>query len=155
MHEGRTLFAQLMDWLPKYEFEKCADRYNGEFHVRSMSCYEQFLIMAFAQLTSRDSLRDVETCLRSLRTKLYHSGIRTKVARSTLADANERRDWQIFEDFAHLLIAKARRLYASEAFGAHLNQTAYALDATTIDLCLTLFPWAQFRRHKSAIKLYG
>ena len=154
MHEGRTVFAQVMDWLPKYEFEKCVARYGGDFHVRSMTCYEQYLIMAFAQLTYRESLRDIETCLRALGRKLYHSGIRCRGARSTLADANEKRDWRIFADFAHVLIAQASELYADDDFGVELRQTAYALDSTTIDLCLSLFPWAKFRRHKAAIKLH-
>ena len=154
MHEGRTVFAQLMDWLPKYEFDKCVRRYHGDFHVRSLTCYEQFLIMAFAQLTWRESLRDIETCLRALGPKLYHAGIRSRVSRSTLADANEKRPWQISADFAQVLIAHASVLYADEDFGVELQQAAYALDSTTIDLCLALFPWAQFRRHKAAIKLH-
>ena len=111
MHEGRTVFAQVMDWLPKYEFAKCVERYRGDFHVRSMRCYEQFLIMAFAQLTYRESLRDIQTCLRALGPKLYHSGIRTQAARSTLADANEKRDWRIFADFAHVLIGQASAMH--------------------------------------------
>ena len=154
MHEGRTVFAQLMDWLPKYEFDKCVRRYHGDFHVRSLTCYEQFLIMAFAQLTWRESLRDIETCLRALGPKLYHAGIRSRVSRSTLADANEKRPWQISADFAQVLIAHASVLYADEDFGVELQQAADALDSTTIDLCLALFPWAKFRRHKAAIKLH-
>jgi hypothetical protein len=154
MHEGRTVFAQLMDWLPRYEFSKCVRRYRGDFHVRSLTCYEQFLIMTFAQLTYRESLRDIETCLRALGVKLYHAGIRARVSRSTLADANERRSWQIYADFAQVLIAQAQTLYADEDFGVELAQAAYALDSTTIDLCLALFPWAKFRRHKAAIKLH-
>jgi hypothetical protein len=153
MNEGRTVFAQLTDWFPKYEFQKCVDRYRGNFHVRSMSCYTQFLIMAFAQLTYRESLRDIETCLRSLRTKLYHSGIRTRIARSTLADANEKRDWRIFSDFAHMLIDQATDLYANQDFGVDLKQAAFALDSTVVDLCLSLFPWAKFRRYDAGIKL--
>jgi len=154
MHEGRTVFAQVMDGLPKYEFTKCVERYRGNFHVRSMPCYEQFLVMAFAQLTYRESLRDIQTCLRALGPKLYHSGIRSRVARSTLADANEKRDWRIFADFAHVLIAQATELYGDEDIGIKLREAAYALDSTTIDLCLSLFPWAKFRRTKAAIKLH-
>jgi len=154
MHEGRTVFAQLMDWLPKYELAKCVKRYRGDFHVRTMSCHEQFLILAFAQLTYRESLRDIETCLRALGTKLYHSGIRSRTSRSTLADANEKRDWRIFSDFAHVLISQATELYAGEEFGVQLKEAAYALDSTTIDLCLALFPWAKFRRAKAAVKLH-
>jgi hypothetical protein len=154
MHEGRTVFAQVMDELPKHELAKCIDRYGGDFHVRSMPCYEQFLIMGFAQLTYRESLRDIETCLRALGPKLYHSGIRSRTARSTLADANEKRDWRIFADFAHVLIAQATELYGDEEIGVTLRAAAYALDSTTIDLCLSLFPWAKFRRTKAAIKLH-
>jgi len=154
MHEGRTVFAQLMDWLPKYEFNKCVRRHRADYHVRTLTCYEQFLIMAFAQLTWRESLRDIETCLRALGPKLYHAGIRSRVSRSTLADANETRPWQIYADFAQVLIAQASVLYADEDFGVELQQAAYALDSTTIDLCLALFPWAKFRRHKAAIKLH-
>lgn len=154
MHEGQTVFAQLMDWLPKYELTKCIKRYKGNFHVRSMPCYEQFLILAFAQLTYRESLRDIETCLRALGPKLYHSGFRSRVSKSTLADANENRDWRIFSDFAHVLIAQASELYADEPLGVELREAAYALDSTTIDLCLSLFPWAKFRRAKAAIKLH-
>ena len=154
MNEGRTVFAQLMGELPKYEFDKCVRRYRGDYRVRTLSAYEQFLVMGFAQLTYRESLRDIETCLRALGSKLYHSGIRQPTARSTLADASEKRDWRIFSDFAHVLIEQARWLYAEEPFGAELKQAAYALDSTTIDLCLSLFPWAKFRRHKAAIKLH-
>ena len=154
MNEGRTVFAQLMDQLPKYEFDKCVRRYEGNHHVHSLPTYEQFLVMAFAQLTYRESLRDIATCLRALGAKLYHSGIRQPTARSTLADANEQRDWRIFSDFAHVLIEQASTLYADEPFGVEIKQAAYALDSTTIDLCLSLFPWAKFRRHKAAIKLH-
>jgi hypothetical protein len=154
MNEGRTVFAQLMDWLPKYEFDKCVKKYRGNYHVRALPCYEQFLVMAFAQLTYRESLRDITTCLKALGHRLYHAGIRNSVARSTLADANEKRSWKIFADFAHILIREAVELYAGENFGVELAQAAYALDATTIDLCLSLFPWAKFRRHKAAIKLH-
>ncbi len=154
MNEGRTVFAQLLDWLPKYEFDKCVQRYRGNFRVRRLTSYEQFVVMAFAQLTWRESLRDIETCLRALGSKLYHSGIRQPTARSTLADANETRDWRIFADFAQILIQQAAALYANEPFAAELQQAAYALDSTTIDLCLSLFPWATFRRRKAAIKLH-
>src|SRR5208337_3699870 len=154
MHVGKTVFAQLMDFIPAHEFRRCVDRYQGNYKVSSFTCWDQFLCMAFAQLTYRESLRDIETCLRALGSKLYHSGIGQPTARSTLADANEKRDWRIFSDFAHVLIEQARSLYAEEPFGAELKQAAYALDSTTIDLCLSLFPWAKFRRHKAAIKLH-
>jgi hypothetical protein len=154
MNQGRTVFAQLMDELPKHAFDKCVRRYAGNKHVRTLPTYEHFLVLAFAQLTYRESLRDIETCLRALGSKLYHSGIGQPAARSTLADANEKRDWRIFSDFAHVLIQEATRLYADEPFGAELQQAAYALDSTTIDLCLSLFPWAKFRRRKAAIKLH-
>ena len=154
MNEGRTVFAQLLDCLPKYEFDKCVQRYQGNFRVRKLPSYEQFVVMAFAQLTWRESLRDIETCLRALGSKLYHSGIRKPTARSTLADANETRDWRLFADFGQVLIQQAATLYASEPFAAELQQAAYALDSTTIDLCLSLFPWATFRRRKAAIKLH-
>lgn len=154
MNEGRTVFAQLMDELPKYEFDKCVRRYRGNHRVRSLPTYEQFLVLAFAQLTYRESLRDIETCLRALGSKLYHSGIGQPTARSTLADANEKRDWRIFADFAQVLIQQAGTLYADEPFGVDLKEAAYALDSTTIDLCLSLFPWAKFRRHKAAVKLH-
>jgi|SRR5215468_2420819 len=154
MNEGRTVFAQLMDELPKYEFDKCVRRYRGNHRIRSLPTYEQFLVLAFAQLTYRESLRDIETCLRALGSKLYHSGIGQPTARSTLADANEKRDWRIFADFAQVLIQQAGILYADEPFGVDLKEAAYALDSTTIDLCLSLFPWAKFRRHKAAVKLH-
>ena len=144
MHEGRTVFAQLLDYLPKYEFDKCVHRYRGNFRVRKLPTYEQFVVLAFAQLTWRESLRDIETCLRALGSKLYHSGIGQPTARSTLADANESRDWRIFGDFAQVLIQQATALYANEPLAAELQQAAYALDSTTIDLCLSLFPWATF-----------
>jgi hypothetical protein len=154
MNQGRTVFAQLMDQLPKYAFDKCVRRYAGNKHVRTLPAYEHFLVLAFAQLTYRESLRDIETCLRALGSRLYHGGIGQPTARSTLADANEKRDWRIFSDFAHVLIEQATQLYAEEPFGAELQQAAYALDSTTIDLCLSLFPWARFRRHQAAIKLH-
>jgi len=140
--------------LPKYEFDRCVRRYRGNYRARSLASYEQFLVMAFAQLTYRESLRDIETCLGVVGSRLYHSGIRQAPARSTLADANEKRDWRIFADFAQQLMAQASVLYANEPFGVELKQAAYALDSTTIDLCLSLFPWAKFRRAKAAIKLH-
>ena len=154
MYTGRSVFAQLLDVLPRYEFHECVRRYHGEYRVRSFSCLDQFLCMAFAQLTYRESLRDIEICLRAVQAKLYHAGIRGTIARSTLADANEKRDWRIYADFAQVLIAHARHLYAGDDFGVALAQTAYVFDATTIDLCLTLFPWARFRRRKAAVKLH-
>src|SRR6266545_5778059 len=150
MNLGRTVFSQLMSLLPLHAFRKCVDRYRGEYKVQSFSCLDQFLLMAFAQLTFQESLRDIESCLRAVSSKLYHMGIRSSMSRSTLADANETRDWRIFADFAQALIARARKLYRQDEFGLELEQTVYALDSTTIDLCLVLFPWAQFRRHKGA-----
>src|SRR3990172_1010620 len=154
MDTRRTVFAQLMDFLPAAEFRKCVTRYRGEHKVKRFSCWDQFLCLAFAQLTYRESLRDIETCLRVMRERLYHMGFRATPARNTLANANKVRDWRIFADFAHVLIAQARTLYAHEAFGVELEQTVYALDASTIDLCLALFPWAKFRKHKGAVKLH-
>ena len=154
MYTGRTVFAQLMDLIPRRAFERCVARYQGNRRLRTFSCYDQFLCMAFAQLTYRESLRDIETCLRALQPKLYHTGLRGRIARSTLADANETRDWRIAADFAQTLIHRARQLYRDEPFAVELAQTAYAFDATTIDLCLALFPWARFRRTKAAIKLH-
>jgi hypothetical protein len=154
MNAGRTVFAQLLEHLPHKEFHKCVSRYGGERYAKNFSCWDQYLAMAFAQLTYRESLRDIETCLRAVGGKLYHLGFRTSVARSTLADANESRDWRIFADFAQALIATARRLYAREAMGVDLEQSLYALDSTTIDLCLALFPWARFRRRKAAVKMH-
>ena len=154
MNTERTVFSQILDFIPKHQFRACVNRYNGNYRVKSFSCFDQYLTMAFAQLTYRESLRDIETCLKALHKKLYHCGFRGKVSRNNLANANEKRDWQIYHDFAQLLIKKARQLYANEDFGITLKKTVYALDATVIDLCLTLFPWAQHRRHKSAIKLH-
>jgi hypothetical protein len=154
MDLGKTVFAQLMDFLPFYEFHKCVQRYNGQYKVKRFSCWTQFLCMAFAQLTYRESLRDIEACLRSGQRKLYHMGFRGKVSRNTLAHANQVRDWRIYADFAQILIAQARRLYANDSFGVDLDQTAYALDSTTIDLCLSVFPWAKFRARKGAVKLH-
>jgi hypothetical protein len=143
-----------MDYLPMYEFRKCADRYNGNYHTSSFSCMDQYFCMAFAQLTYRESLRDIEACLRSRREKLYHLGIRGRISRSTIAEANEKRDWRMYADFCQIMISQARSLYADEDFVIELKQTAYALDSTTIDLCLSLFPWASFRKHKAAVKMH-
>ncbi len=154
MHQGTTIFAQIMDFLPKHKFRKCVDRYSGNYRTRSFSCFDQLMCMAFAQLTYRESLRDIECCLRAMREKLYHMGIRGKVSRSTLAYANENRDWRIYCDFAQILINEARKLYVNEDFGLELEQTVYALDSSTLDLCLSVFPWARFRRAKGAIKLH-
>jgi hypothetical protein len=154
MNVGQTVFSQLIEHLPHKEFQKCVARYSGSSYVKSFSCWDQFLSMAFAQLTYRESLRDIEACLRSMQSKLYHMGFRGKVSRSTLADANESRDWRIYADFAQVLISIARPLYATDPLGVELNQNLYALDSTTIDLCLSLFPWARFRRHKGAVKMH-
>ena len=154
MNTGRTVFSQIMDYLPLDEFRKCVKRYQGNYKVKSFSCLDQFLCMAFAQLTYRESLRDIEACLRSMQNKLYHMGIRGRVSRNTLAHANETRDWRIYADFAQVLIHQARRLYADDDFSVELDQTVYALDSTTIDLCLSLFSWAKFRKRKGAIKLH-
>lgn len=148
------MFSQLIGFLPDREFRRCVARYGGETGVRGFSCWNQYLTMAFAQLTYRESLRDIESCLRALGTKLYHLGFQSKVSRSTLADANESRDWRIFADFAHVLIRIARPLCVADPNGADLEQTLYALDSTTIDLCLSLFPWARFRKHKAAVKMH-
>jgi hypothetical protein len=154
MNSGRTVFAQLIEHLPHKQFHKCVARYRGDRYAKNFSCWDQFLAMAFAQLTYRESLRDIETCLGAVGGKLYHMGFRTNVARSTLADANEARDWRIYADFAQTLIAIARSLYARDAMGVDLDESLYALDSTTIDLCLTLFPWARFRRCKAAVKMH-
>jgi hypothetical protein len=154
MHVGRIVFAQLIDHIPPYEFTKCVERYGGNHKFRGFSCLDQFLCLAFAQLTYRESLRDIEACLRSVDSKLYHMGIRGRVSRSTLADANEAHDWRIFSDFAQVLINIARPMYASESLGFDLDNTVYALDSTTIDLCLSVFPWARFRARKAAVKLH-
>jgi hypothetical protein len=154
MYFGQVVFAQLMDFLPRHEFNACVRRYRGDCRAREFSCRDQFLAMAFAQLTYRESLRDIETCLLALQPKLYHAGFRGKVSRSTLADANRRRDWRIYADFAQVLIRRARGLYAKDNFAVALKHAAYALDSTTIDLCLALFPWARFRRRKGAVKLH-
>jgi hypothetical protein len=154
VNSGRTIFAQLMDFVSPYEFRVCVERYHGHYKVQTFSCWDQFLCLAFAQLTFRESLRDIQACLRVAQPKLYHMGFRSVVARNTLAHANETRDWRIYADFTQGLIGTARRLYATEPFGVDLEQTVYAFDATTIDLCLALFPWATFRKRKGAVKLH-
>ena len=154
MNSGRTVFSQLISFLPDREFRRCVARYGGDRRLREFSCWDQYLTMAFAQLTYRESLRDIEACLRSLQGKLYHLGFRGHVSRSTLAAANENRDWRIFADFAQVLIGIARPLYAHDPMGVDLEQSLYALDSTTIDLCLSLFPWARFRKHKAAVKMH-
>jgi hypothetical protein len=154
MHANSTVFAQLMNWIHPEQFRRCVDRYDGNYKTHGFSCWDQFLAMSFAQVTYRESLADIEICLRSRRDQLYHMGFRSEVAHSTLADANGRRDWRIYADLAQGLIARARRLYAQEPLGIELEQTVYALDSTTIDLCLSLFPWARFRSTKAAVKLH-
>ena len=154
MHAGMFVFAQLMEFLPRHEFNSCVRRYGGDRRPRGFSCRDQFLCLAFAQFTFRESLRDIETCLRAVPTKLYHAGFRGRISRSTLADANREHDWQIYADFAQVLIGRARELYANDTLAVALEQTVYALDSTTIDLCLSLFPWARFRRRKGAVKLH-
>src|SRR6266700_1441436 len=154
MNVGRTVFSQLIEFLPHQEFQKWVARYAGSRYLKSLSCWDQYLCMAFAQLTYRESLRDIEACLRSIGGKLYHMGFRSKVPRSTLADANETHDWRIFADFAQHLIGIARPLHAEDPIGLELEHTLYALDSTTIDLCLALFPWAKFRKHKAAVKMH-
>ena len=154
MHAGRTVFSQLLDFLPKKQFDRCVQRYHGNHRIKTFSCFDQYLCMAFAQITYRQSLRDIEACLRAMQPKLYHCGMRGNVSRNTLANANAYRDWRIYADFAQVLISKARALYANEDFGMQLDREVYALDSTTIDLCLSLFPWAKFRRHKAAVKVH-
>ena len=154
MYTGKLVFSQAMDHLPQHTFRRCVQRYNGNHHVKSFTCQDQYRSMAFAQLTYRESLRDIEACLKAQQNKLYHMGIRSRVARSTLAEANEKRDWRIYADFAQSLIQTARRLYIDEELGLDIDNTVYALDATTIDLCLSVFPWAHFRQAKAAIKLH-
>ena len=154
MNIGKTVLSQLMEFLPRYEFQKCVERYQGNYKLISFSCWDQFLCMSFAQLTYRESLRDIQACLRGNQQQLYHMGFRGRVSRNTLAHANQVRDWRIYADFAHVLIGQARILYGNENFGVELQQTIYAFDATTIDLCLSLFPWAKFRQRKGAIKLH-
>lgn len=154
MDNGRTIFSQLTDFLPQREFRKCVERYRGNHKVKTFTCWEQYLCMAFAQLTHRESLRDIQTCLRVPGPKLYHMGIRSKVSRNTLANANKVRDWRIFADFAYVLIKQARALYADDGFAVELKNTVYALDASTIDLCLSLFPWAKYKATHGAVKLH-
>jgi len=154
MYDGSLVFAQLMEFLPRHEFNGCVRRYSGDKRSRNFSCRDQFLCLAFAQLTYRESLRDIETCLRAMDSKLYHAGFRGRISRSTLADANRTHDWRIHADFAQVLIRRARELYVNEPLGLELEQTVYALDSTTVDLCLSLFPWAKFRRRKGAVKLH-
>jgi hypothetical protein len=154
MNNGKTVFAQITEFLPQYQFQKCVDKYNGDERIRSFSCLDQYYCMAFAQLTYRESLRDIDSCLNALSGKLYHMGIRGPVRKSTIADANENRDWRIYAEFAQILIVKARRLYADEDFGLDLDNAVYAFDSTTIDLCLNLFPWARFRKTKAAVKMH-
>jgi len=154
LNQGQTVLSQIMSYIPRHSFRKCVNKYNGNYKVQSFSCWDQYLVMAFAQLTYRESLRDIEACLRAMKNKLHHMGIQSKVSRSTLADANEKRDWRIYSDFAYILINKAKELYKDEKLFDEPDETIYALDSTTIDLCLTLFPWAKFRKTKSAIKLH-
>ncbi|MFZ5994504.1 MAG: IS4 family transposase [Thermodesulfobacteriota bacterium] len=154
MYTGKLIFSQVMEHLPLHIFHQCVDRYHGNFKVKNFSCLDQYLCMAFAQLTYRESLRDIEVCLRAQKNKLYHMGIRSAVSRNNLANANKVRDWRIYADFAHSLIQTARKLYVNDSFGLELENTVYALDATTIDLCLSMFPWANFRKSKGAVKLH-
>ena len=154
MYTGKIIFSQIIDHLPMHTFRRCVQRYRGHYKVQRFSCRDQYLCMAFAQLTYRESLRDIEACLRAQESKLYHMGIRARVSRSTLADANEKRDWRIYADLAQALIHIARRLYLHENFGVEIDQTVYALDSSTIDLSLSVFSWAHFRKTKSAIKLH-
>ena len=154
MYTGRLIFSQVMDYMPIHTFRRCVQRYRGNHKIKHFTCLDQYLCMAFAQLTYRESLRDIETCLRAQRTKRYHMGIRSNISRNTLSNANKLRDWRIYAEFAQTLINTARHLYADEDFGVDLDQTVYALDSTTIDLCLSVFPWANFRHAKSAIKLH-
>ncbi len=154
MNAGRTIFSQLMDFFPLAEFHRCVERYRGDYKVQTFSCLDQFLCLAFAQLTYRESLRDIEACLRSLPSRLYHMGFRSQVSRTTLAKANEQRDWRIYADVAQVLIGQAHELYAHEDMDLKLEETVYALDSTTIDLCLSLFPWAPYERSKAAVKMH-
>lgn len=154
MNAGKTIFSQVIEFLPMYEFHKCVERYHGERKMLSFSCLDQYLCMSFAQFTFRESLRDIYSCLSSMSSRLYHMGFRGKISRSTLADANEKRDWRIYADFAMILIHRARELYINEPLNVELENTVYALDSTTIDLCLALFPWARFRKNKAAVKLH-
>ena len=154
MNAGKTVFAQVIECLPKYEFRKCVNRYKGDYNVKKFSCMDQFLCMTFAQLTYRESLRDIEVCLRANRARLYHMGIRSRPSRSTLAYANENRDWRIYADLAQVLTRTTKDLYHDEDIGIDIEGDVYALDSTTIDLCLSLFPWADFRKTKAAVKAH-
>ncbi len=154
MYSGKLVFSQLMDFLPMHKFRSCVNKYQGNYRIRSFTCLDQFLCMAFAQLSYRESLRDIESCLRAMHNKLFHVGIRGLVSKSTLAHANENRDWRIYADFAQCLINIAKDLYSNDDFGIELDETVYALDASTIDLCLSVFPWARFRKSKGAVKLH-
>jgi hypothetical protein len=155
MNIGRTILAQLLDFMPRYEFNKFVDKYNGNYRVKSFTCWEQFIVMSFAQLTARESLRDIESCLNAIPTRLYHSGVKSSVKRSTLSEANSKRDWRIYAEFAQVLIQQARDLYKNEhSFSVDIDEIAYALDSSTIELCLSLFPWAKFRKHKGAVKIH-
>jgi hypothetical protein len=155
MNTGRTVLSQLFDFIPKYEFDKCVDKYEGNYRVKSFTCWEQFIVMAFAQLTNRESLRDIESCLQAVSSKLYHSGVKNKIKKSTLADANEKRDWRIYAEFSQLLIQETKKLYKDDNnFSVEIDEIAYALDSSTIDLCLSLFPWATFRKRKGAVKMH-
>ncbi|MGM0634693.1 MAG: IS4 family transposase [Bacteroidota bacterium] len=155
MNIGRTILSQLLDFIPKYEFNKFVYKYNGNYRVKTFTCWEQFIVMCFAQLTSRESLRDIEACLGAIPKRLYHSGLKSKVKRSTLSEANTNRDWRIYAEFSQILIEEARELYKDEnSFSVEINEIAYALDSSTIDLCLSLFPWAKFRKKKGAVKMH-
>ena len=154
MNTGRTMFSQIMDHIPMHEFYRCVERYHGSYKVQHFSCWDHFLCMAFAQLTYRESLRDIVSCLSSQQSKLYHLGFRGSIRRSTLSDANNTRDWRIYADFDAVLIKIAKKLYHNEPFGIEIENTVYALDSTTIDLCLSMFPWAQFRQTKAAVKIH-
>jgi hypothetical protein len=154
MYQGRIVFSQIMDYLPDRQFKACVNRYQGDHRIRTFTCLDQFYCMSFAQLTGRESLRDIEACLRAVGPKLYHAGMKAKVSRTTLAKANEQRDWQIYRDIAMILIHRARMLYADQPLAMNLKRAVYALDSTVIDLCLSLFPWAQHRRRKSAVKIH-
>ena len=154
MNNGRIVFSQIMDCLPRRRFKSCVDRYRGDHRVRTFSCLDQFYCMSFAQLTGRESLRDIEACLRAIGPKLYHAGIKARVSRTTIAKANEQRDWKIYRDVAMILIDQARMLYVRQPLAMNLKRAVYALDSTVIDLCLSLFPWAQHRRKKSAVKMH-
>lgn len=155
MNTEKAVFTQLLSFIPRYEFDKCVARYKGNYRVKAFTCWEQFIVMCFAQLTYRESLRDIETCLRAMQNKLYHIGLKSKISRSTIADANESRDWRIFADFSRYLIGWAEKLYHDDKnFTIELKNAVYAIDSTTVDLCLSLFPWAKFRKNKGAIKLH-